>query len=62
MRRSGCEPTYSKKNEGVGKNGWILDDDNWGPKAQTSRNETVVSDKRTFEVQALRESKLGCMT
>ena len=28
VRRSGCEPTYLKKNEGVGKHGWIPDDNN----------------------------------
>lgn len=62
VRRSGWEPTYPKKNEGVDLHERILDDDNRGPKVQTSRYKAVGTDKRMSDVQNLGEKKLGSTT
>ena len=51
-----------KKNEGVGMRWRIPNDDNRGPKVQTSRYEAMGTDKRTSDVQTLGEKTLGSTT
>ena len=62
MKRTGWEPHYTKRNEGVDMRGKMLDDADKGPKVQTSRSIAVVLDKRTPAVQFLGESTVENMT
>nr|POF02384.1 uncharacterized protein CFP56_77292 [Quercus suber] len=55
VQRSGWEPHYTKRNEGVDRRGKRADGEDGGPMIQKSRSSAVIPDRETQAVQLLGE-------
>ena len=62
VRKSGWDPYYAKRNEGVGVQGRIPEDDYRSSKAQMPTYELVGTDNRKLVVQSLGDENLEGMT